>query len=171
MTTKKPDEPPQPPPFQRRIAIAPVQAIGVGVMLLIVAAALLGWLGLAPGEAHAERGALQVQVNYPHILRYKTAMPLEIRLTNTGTAELPAMSLKLDRDYLDDFQDVRLTPEPARITERHVEVALPALPAGQTQQVVAWLEAHERGRRKAALQVSGGGATALDVEWSTLVLP
>lgn len=167
----KDDTPPPPPTFQRRIAIAPVQAVGVGVLLLVVVVAMTGRLGQTPGQLRMERGPLQVQVTYPEIVRFKAAMPLEIRVTNAGSSPLESVSVRLDRDYVDDFQDVRFTPEASRVTDKHVELSLPALAAGETREVVTWLEAHERGRRKARLDVSAGDGAALDMRWSTLVLP
>lgn len=169
--SSKDDIPPPPPAFQRRIAIAPVQAVGVGMLLLVMVAAMLGWLGQTPGELRTERGPLQVRVIYPQTVRFKAAMPLEIRVTNAGSVPLQAVSIRLARDYVDDFQDVRFTPEASGVTDQHVELSLPALAAGETREVVAWLEAHERGRRKARLDVSAGGEPALDMQWSTLVLP
>ena len=44
MASSSKDNPPQPPPFQRRISIAPAQAVGVGVLLAVVVAAL--WTGM-----------------------------------------------------------------------------------------------------------------------------
>lgn len=169
--SSKDDTPPPPPAFQRRITIAPVQAVGVGVLLLVVVVAMLGWLGQTPGELRMERGPLQVRVTYPQTVRFKAAMPLEIRVTNAGSAPLQAVSIRLARDYVNDFQDVRFTPEASRVSDQHVELSLPALAAGETREVVTWLEAHERGRRHAGLDVSAGADVALHMQWSTLVLP
>lgn len=171
MTTPRDAQPPQPPPFKRRIVIAPVQAAGLAVLCLIVAAALTGVLGLRPGEARASNEGLEVQVNYPKILRYKTAMPLEINIRNAGGATLNRIDVQISRDYLEAFQDVRFTPDAREVSDRHFTVSLAGLAAGQSRSVVAWLEAREQGRRQATLQVAADGRPALDLAWSTTVLP
>jgi hypothetical protein len=171
MAKPRDTDPPQPPPFQRKIVIAPVQAVGLSVLCLIVAAALAGLLGQRPGETQASNEGLEVRVSYPEVLRYKTAMPLEINVRNAGSATLNRIDVHIARDYLEAFQDVRLTPDAREISERHFTVSLADLRAGQSRKVVAWLEAHERGRRRAQLQVAADSRPALELDWSTTVLP
>src|SRR5688572_3572602 len=105
MAKSRDTEPPRPPPFQRKVVIAPVQAIGVSVLAAIVVAALVGVLGLRPGETKASGTGLDVQVSYPHIVRYRTSMPLEVNVKNTGSAPLARVEVRVDRKYLDAFQD------------------------------------------------------------------
>lgn len=164
-------DPPQPPHFQRKIVIAPVQAIGVSVLFAIVIAALTGLLGQRPGETQASNGGLEVQVNYPEVLRYKTARPLEINIRNTGSATMNRVDVRIDRAYLDAFQDVRFTPDAREIGARHVTVSLADVPAGESRTVLAWLEAQQRGRQRAHLQIAADSRPALDLDWSTTVLP
>jgi hypothetical protein len=164
-------DPPQPPPFQRKIVIAPVQAIGVSVLAAIVVAALTGVLGQRSGRTQAAGGNLEVRVIYPEVLRYKTAQPLEIDIRNTGSVPVSRVEVRLDRRYLDGFQDVRFTPDAREIGARHVTVSIADVPAGESRTVLAWLQAHERGRRHAHLEVSADSRPALGLDWSTTVLP
>jgi len=165
------DDPPQPPPFQRKVVIAPVQAIGLSVLAAIVIAAMTGVLGQRPGETQASGGGLEVQVSYPEVLRYKTAQPLEINVRNTGSATVNRVDVRIDRGYFDAFEDVRFTPDAREIGARHVTVSLTDVPAGESRTVLAWLEAEERGRKHARLQVAADTGPALDLGWSTTVLP
>lgn len=172
MPTKPRDtHPPQPPPFQRKIIIGRVQAIGVSLLAAIVVAAMTGALGLRPGETQASGGSLEVQVSYPQILRYGTSMPLEVSVRNTGSAALSRVEVRVDRAYLEAFHDVHLTPDAGEISDRHYTVKLANLPPGESRKVVAWLEAHERGRQQARLQVAADTQPALDMDWTTTVLP
>jgi hypothetical protein len=164
-------DPPQPPPFQRKIIIGRVQAIGVGVLCLIVIAAVAGLLGLKPGHARAAGAGLEVEVQYPRILRYKTSLPLEIRIRNTAGQALANVEVQIARPYLDGFQDVHVTPGAREITERHYRVVLDQLPAGETREVVTWLEAQRSGRLPASVRVSIAAQPPLDLHWSTTVLP
>ncbi|WP_280154727.1 hypothetical protein [Piscinibacter sp. XHJ-5] len=164
-------DPPQPPPFQRRILIARVQGIGVGVLCLVVIAALSGLLGLRTGEANASGAGLEVHVKYPRILRYKTSLPLEISIRNAGAQALQNVEVQIGRSYLDNFHDVQVTPDTREITERDYRVVLDRLPAGDTREVVAWLEANRSGQLDASLRVVNGTAPALDMRWTTTVLP
>jgi len=164
-------EPPQPPPFQRRIVISGVQAVGVGALLAVVLAALAGVLGLRPGHAAASDGGLEVQAEFPRILRFRTSLPLAIRVRNAGPVALSRVELRLDRAYLHGFQDVRFTPEPAAITERDVRIVLGDLPAGETREVVASLAARVRGELPGGLQLLAHARGPLELRWSTIVLP
>lgn len=170
-STRHDTGPPPPPPFQRKIVIEPVQAIGVSVLAAIVVAALTGVLGQRPGQAQASGGGLEVRVDYPEVLRYKNAQPLAISIRNAGTAPVRQVEVRLDRSYLDAFEDVRFTPDAREIGARHVTVVLAEVPAGESRTVLAWLEAHERGRLHARLQVAADSRPALDLDWSTTVLP
>ena len=171
MAKPRDTEPPQPPPFQRKIIISRGQAIGVGMLAAIVVAALVGLLGQRSGEAQASGAGLEVRVSYPKILRYKTSLPLEISVRNASSATMGRIELRIARGYLDAFEDVRFTPDVREIGERHYTVSLAALPAGESRTVVAWLEAQERGNRPGHLQVAAEGRAAIDLDWSTLVLP
>jgi hypothetical protein len=171
MAEHRDTDPPQPPPFQRKIIVARVQAIGVSVLAAIVVAALLGLLGLRPGETQAASGGLEVMVSYPKILRYRTSLPLEVSVKNTGHAALSRVDVRFDRAYIEAFQDVRLTPDPGDVSDRHYTVRLANVPPGESRKVVAWLEAHARGPQRARLQVAAESQPALDLDWTTTVLP
>jgi hypothetical protein len=164
-------DPPQPPQFQRKVVIAPVQAIGLSVLAAIVIAALTGVLGQRPGETQASGGGLAVQVSYPQVLRYKTTQPLSINIRNTGSTTVNRVEVRIDRGYFDAFQDVRFTPDAREIGARHVTVSLSDVPAGESRTVLAWLEAEQRGRQHARLQVAADSHPAVDLDWSTTVLP
>ena len=164
-------DPPQPPPFQRRIVIARVQAIGIGVLCLIVIAAIAGLLGLKPGHTKAAGAGLEVEVEYPRILRYKTSLPLQIRIRNTAGQALANVDVQIACSYLEGFQDVQVTPDTREITERHYRVVLDELPAGETREVITWLEAQRSGRLPASLRVGVAAQPPLDLHWTTTVLP
>jgi hypothetical protein len=171
MAKQRDTEPPQPPPFQRRIKIPLPQALGLAALCALVVAALAGLLGLTSGETQASNDGLQVTVSYPKVLRYRTSLPLEIEVRNAGSGALNRVDVRIDRSYLEAFQDVRLTPDAREVGARHVTVSLDGLPAGESRKVVAWLEAHQRGRQPARLQVAADSRPALELDWSTTVLP
>jgi hypothetical protein len=161
-------DPPQPPPFQRKIIIGRVQAIGVGVLCLIVIAAVAGLLGLKPGHARAAGAGLEVEVQYPRILRYKTSLPLEIRIRNTAGQALANVEVQIARPYLDGFQDVHVTPGAREITERHYRVARGGHVArGATQRSPAGERARQhRGPAAAGPALVHDGAALRSPAWT-----
>jgi hypothetical protein len=171
MAHDKDSQPPEPPPFKRRITIGRVQWIGMLILGSIVVSAIVGLLGVRAAEMSTSSGPLQVHVTYPETMRYRTALPLQVSVSNSGGSALSNVVVQIDRDYLDSFEDVRLTPNAHEVTPRHYAVVLPSLPAGETRDVVAQLEAQRSGSLPATLKVAAEGGASLDLRWSTRVLP
>jgi hypothetical protein len=175
MTAKRnepPDrEPPSPPPFERKVAFGRLELIGVPLMAVIPLAALTGLLGQRPGATMVTAPPLELRIKYPEVVRYKTTMPLEVAVSNTGSVRLSDVSVQIDRAYLSRFANVQTTPPVEEVTGRHYKVALPDLQPGETRQVMATLEAAERGRHGGTVVVALGHQPAIEAALTTTVLP
>jgi hypothetical protein len=157
MARDKDSLPPEPPPFKRRITIGTVQWIGMLILGSIVVCAIAGLLGVRAAESSSSSGPLQVHVKYPQTLRYRTSLPLQVSVSNSSGSALSNVVVQIDRDYLDSFENVRLTPDAQEVTPRHYAVVLPSLPAGETRDVVAQLEAQRTGSLPASVKVAADG--------------
>jgi len=164
-------QPPQPPPFQRRIDIPRLQKIGVPLLALIPLAALFGAFGLRANESRVVGEGVTLQVLYPGLLRYKTALPFELTVVNSGAQPLSGVSARIDDAWLSRFSGSGLTPQPDRLTERHAEIALDELPPGGQRKVTGMLEGHDYGRHAGQVSIAVGGRVVAQAELRTVVLP
>jgi hypothetical protein len=164
-------EPPKPPPFQRRISVDPLQRIGVPLLALIPLAALFGAFGQRANEVQAVGDGVTLQVRYPGLLRYKTALPFELTVGNSGTSPLSGVSVRIDDAWLSGFSSTELTPQPDRLTERHAEITIDELPPGARRKVVGMFEGHDYGRHAGQASITVGGRVVAQAELRTVVLP
>lgn len=165
-------QPPQPPPFQRRIQIGWLQVLGVSALALLPLADLVGALGVREQQARAASGPLRLEVRYPDPAHYNGAETLEVRVTNSGPAPVGRMAVRIDSGYLQGFAAPRSTTPPRSITAEHYEFELAPLSPGQTQRLLVALEPKRIGRhdgRVTAAPAEGGESVAVGV--STRVLP
>lgn len=166
-----PSQPPEPPPFERRVRIGRLQWIGVPLLALIPLAALFGAFGQRSGSARAAGDGVTLELRYPSLLRYKTALPFELTVHNSGAQPLSQVAVRIDHAWLSCFTRIDLMPQPQRLTERHAEIVIDELPAGAQRKVVGVFEARDRGRHSGQASVAIGGRVVATAELSTVVLP
>jgi multidrug efflux pump subunit AcrA (membrane-fusion protein) len=164
-------QPPQPPPFQRRIRLEGPQKIGVPLLALIPLAALFGAFGLRADEARAVGDGVTLQVRYPALLRRTTALPFELTVVNSGSQPLSGVSARVDRSWLSHFSGTELTPQPDRLTERHAEITIGELAPGAQRKVVGMLQGGDYGRHAGQLSIAVGGRVVTEAPLRTMVLP
>lgn len=130
--TKVP-QPPEPPQIGRRLVFHPLQAIGVPLIMLIPLLALLGVFGRATTEASERAANLEVKVEHPTRMRYKTTETVEIAVRNAGGGPLDSVNVVMDREYLEGFSNVSFTPTADEITDEGYVVELGAIEPGSTR--------------------------------------
>ena len=82
-------------------------------MVLIVAAAMLGFLGLRLGNVAARSGNLEVDVRYATITRAGLPTPFTIEVSTRDGSPLPdRVEVALSSDYFALFDENGLDPEP-----------------------------------------------------------
>jgi hypothetical protein len=164
-------QPPQPPPFQRRIQISAAQLAGIALLLVLPVAALSGLLGTKKREVRASAGALELSARYPSRMHYKTSGSLELRLKNTGAGAIGSATLRLGDSYLQHFADAQFQPQVQRLNEEGVEIDLGELAPGQTRRLRVELRAEDYGTHDGQVSASAQGLPPVALEVSTLVLP
>jgi hypothetical protein len=165
-------QPPAPPQPQPRIRVGRVQAIGVSVLALLPVVALTGLLGERRQHAHHANGDLELQIDYPMVLRFKTSRLLQIGVHNQGRAPLSQLTVQIEQSYLQAFTHLQTTPPMHDVTTLHQQLTLETVPPGQTRRVLVTLEAAHYGRHAGKVRVAdANGREATAVAISTLVLP
>jgi hypothetical protein len=85
----------------------------IAVVVLIVAAAMLGFFGLRLGNVAARDGNLEVDVRYARVTRAGLPTPFTIDVaTRDGTALPDRVEVALSSDYFALFDENGLDPEP-----------------------------------------------------------
>lgn len=166
ITTRKPPEPPR---IERRLTFHPVQAIGVPLIVLIPVLALLGLLGEATARTTVQAGGVEVTVEYPSRMRYKTVGIIEVDVRNSTGMAIENALLTIDRRYLEGFSNITFTPTATAVTHEAFVVALGTVQPGQSQAVTVEVRAERYWLHEGALVVAGPAGSR--AELSTLVLP
>ena len=169
-STKEVPQPPKPPDLGREFELRTVQAIGVGLLAVIVVLAAFGLFGIHRGQAAAEGERFDLEVSYPDRFRYKTSGALDVRLTNNGSQPVGTATVRFDRQYIDSFSGLRFTPSPESITDEYYEVVLMDIAPGRSKRIVVEVEAEEYWRHEGFVEVEANGET-LRVDLSTFVFP
>jgi hypothetical protein len=138
---------PEPPPCERRVHLEPLQWLWLGLLLLIPLLAMLGVLGPRAATATVAAGGVELQVRYPSLLRHGMVHPFEVAVRSTLATPLPAVTLHLDRAFIDHFSEVDLTPQPAAVTAASYEIPLGDLRPNETRRVSGYVKGDAYGRR------------------------
>ncbi|HET8985285.1 MAG TPA: hypothetical protein VFN03_05955 [Trueperaceae bacterium] len=139
------------------------QLVGLLLVAAVPVMGVAGVFGTSPTVRVAGDDVVSVSVSYSRIQRYKVRDRLSIVVTNTGTAELAAVEVRLSNAYLLSFSDVTLTPSPDRVDETDHVFALAALQPGQTSTIVAEMQADDYwiSRGTVAWSSAGQGSSAV----------
>lgn len=147
MTRSDEPHPPHAPDTARAFAPAPHHVVGIVVLGMLVFAATAGAFGTTEGTAVAETASLRLSVAYPERTRAKLDHTMRVEVANRGGADLPRVTLRFDRGYLDGFAAVAFTPDVARVTREAYLIELDDVAAGETRLVSVSLRAEERWSR------------------------
>jgi hypothetical protein len=164
-------EPPRPPEIERRIQLSRVQQIGIPLLLLFPILALFGVFGNTLGTATNTSGPIELTVEYPNRTRYQARQAIEIAVRNTTDQALTGVTVNLDRDYLDAFEDVTFTPEVTAITDAAYHVDLTDLPPGDVRYLTVELRPHSYWAHQGTISAGSPEAESTDVEVRTFVFP
>lgn len=167
----KPPQPPEPPEVGRNLGFHLVQAIGVPLLALLPVLALFQVFGTTQGEARASDGPLEVEVRHPGRFRYKTTLPLEVRVRNTGDAALSGVTVSIETDYVDRFSSVSFTPSPQRVSDEAYVVDLGDIPAGESRIVESRVQAERYWGASGRIAVATDGPERAELEVASFVFP
>lgn len=164
-------EPPQPPPFERRIQIPRLQLIGVPLLLILPLLAAFRVFGDTTATARAANDALALQVEYPARYRYKMNAPLNVEVTYLAGTEPVTVTVEFSRPYMDRFSSVSFLPDVAEITPDAYRVEAPNLAAGETRTVAVEIQAEQYWRHRGQVTASLEGESPVSVPLQTWVFP
>lgn len=132
---------PEPPSIGRQFRPAFSQIIGIVILLLIVALALLGVFGTSERRVTVEGGPVRLDASYPDRFRYKTIHAIGVEITNTSSSPLETVTVRFDRDFIDAFSTVTFSPPLTRVTSDAYEIELGDLRAGEMRPASAEVQA------------------------------
>ena len=87
-----------------------LQLLGLAIIALLPALAILGVFGPSAGEARAVTEDLELHVRYPTRVRLNLAERIEVRIRNPGPHPLENVTVTFSADYLAGFSQLLFTP-------------------------------------------------------------
>jgi hypothetical protein len=168
---KQTAQPPQPPEIERRIQFHRTQLIGVPIIMLVALLGLSGLFGPAFDTESATGPQLEMQVEHPTRVRYRTGSPLEIMVRNVSAQDIPRVTVSISAGYISNFAEAQFLPEADEITEEVYKVDLSNVGAGETRQVNVDLRADLVGNHTGEVIAEPEGGEATRASISTFIFP
>lgn len=149
----------------------------VGLVASLVLAAMFGWLGVSEVVTSEEAGGYRLEVSHASVTRPGLATPFSMTVRRVDGADLPGIvTLSLDPDYLEMFDENGLDPTPAsaHATESRLVWTF-EVPEGEEELAVAFdarLEPAVQARRQpGSVSVLIDGRAVVSTDFYTVVLP
>jgi hypothetical protein len=142
-------------------------------VLLVLIAALLGYLGMKKGTVSAAGGGYQLQLVYPRIARAGLDVPWELTITHPGGFDGPVV-VEVTGAYFDIFESQGTTPEPTdETTDGDWDRMTFAKPVGDTLTVDLdiYVQPASQIGRSGTARVVDHGAPAASLDFHTWLLP
>jgi hypothetical protein len=168
---KESGQPPQPPEVERRLQFHREQLIGVPIIMLLPVLALLGLFGPTFGTESASGSQIEMQVEHPTRVRYKTIIPLEITVRNVSAQDMPTVTVSISADYIANFTEAQFVPEADEITEEAYKIELSNVGAGESRQVNVGLRPDLIGNHTGEIVAEPEGGEATRASIGTFILP
>lgn len=167
----QPPTPPEAPIQDKRWLFYRYQLVGIPLMFLIVVAATLGVFGKSQSTVTGNHELAEVTIDHVSRFRFKMIGPLDLTVENTSSQPLPAVRVRIDRDYLEQFSTVTFTPEPTFLTREWAVFDLGDLAAGDSTVIAGEIQAESFGRHTGEVEVTADGMEPVVKTISTLSLP
>ena len=164
-------DPPQPPPFQRKLQFHRVQLIGVPLLMILPILGLFGLFGETFSTVQAENEQLAMQVEYATRYRYKMINDMLVTITNLSDQSPVTVTVEFGRSYIDQFSTVTFTPSAERITGEVYEVELKEMEAGATQVVEVELQGERYWHHTGIISASIPGGEPVQLSVGTTIYP
>jgi hypothetical protein len=152
-----------------------LRAATVAGLLLLVAVAATGWLGVRTTVARVDAQGVDVSVEHARIARPGLSAPVVITIRSRGDLLPETLIVEVPTDYLAAYEVHAVHPAPARESSDGVRVQWEmTVPAGSTVTsvlVAARIDAAASGRRSGDLRVHLEGRASLSVPLDTWLLP
>jgi hypothetical protein len=169
--TQEDPQPPQPPQITRQIRVAPLQKVGVPLLLLVPLLAILGLFDESLTTVSASNSHLSIQVEHVTRTRNGQHNPISIRITNLSSQSPVTATVYIDRAYLDHFSDRQFTPQATRLTDTVYEVVLPDLQARETRAIAVESQVEDPGWHTGIISATVSGGEPVQVTVRTFIFP
>jgi hypothetical protein len=171
--SKDSPEPPQPKEIERRVSFYSLQAVGIPILALIPIAALFGLFDSSNGSLEATGQGIRLQVAYPKRLRFETNKPVVIMVWNDTGQAIPKATLKISRQYIDEFERAEFTPDADSATDEAYLFELRDLKPGEPQKVGGRLEFDhlKTGMHAGEISVSINDRNVVSADFKTFLFP
>ena len=168
---KETAQPPQPPEVERRLQFDRTQLIGVPIIMLVAVLGFSGLFGPAFDTESAAGSQLELLVEHPTRVHYKTNTPLEITVRNVSAQDMTTVTVSISAGYIANFAEARFVPEADEITEEAYKIELSNVGAGEARQVNVDLRPDLIGNHTGEIvaEPEGGEATRLSI--GTFICP
>jgi hypothetical protein len=168
--TDEQPQPPQAPSIARRLVIPRGHAIGQASIVLVVVLALAGVFGQAQGGAETGTDEIEVSVEYPARIRYRTLATLELTI-EAADRPVEDVSVAIDSAYLDAFSEVTFLPEAVAASQLRTVIPVGTIGAHEDRVVSGELWAERYWLHEGWLEVSTAEGPVARLRLGTLVLP
>jgi hypothetical protein len=169
---ERPDEGvPQPPPFERKLQIAPLQRIGIPLLALLPLLALFGVFGEGMTSKQASNEEVAIQVDYVSRYRYRMQDTMTVAVTNLSKQPEATLIVTFDRDYLEHFSDISFVPDIKQVTDVAYEVELAGMKSGETRLVNVEMKGEHYWTQDGTVSASLSGGQPVSVAVSTTIFP
>jgi hypothetical protein len=148
-----------------------LQAIGMPLLMLLPILALLGGFDERFTAANASGATVEMQVDYPVHLRYRTSQSIGVRLHNISEQPIPAITVRFGRTFMDQFSHIVFMPNVDTITEETYEVEIRDVPPGATRYVTVEIQGERYGRHRGVITAEPESGEEVQVQVETLIFP
>ena len=162
---------PQPPEMKRRVAIYPMQLVGMTLIILIPVLALLGFFGQVEARASAASESFTVLAEYPERSRHRLFEVVTITITNVSPQAYDTVTVGISESYVASFAEVAFDIEVDRITPEAYVFELTDVQPGDSRIIGIELRADQYGQRDGFVHVSAPDAESVELAISTFVFP
>jgi hypothetical protein len=110
-------EPPQPPEYERKLKFYPYQLIGIPLLFLIPILALFGVFGETSTVIQSEANGIELEIHYANRVLFQGLDGTEIHVRNATETVIPALTISIEKAFLDNYSDIAFTPDVEEIND------------------------------------------------------
>jgi hypothetical protein len=165
------DDLPQPPPFQPKLRIAPLQLIGIPLLALLPLLALFGVFGESLTTKRATSLDVAVEVTYVARYRYGMNHSISVSVTKLSERSPATVTVAFDPAYIEHFSEVNFVPSAERLSRDGFVVELGAIESGETKFVMVEMQSEHYWAQNGVITVSPASGEPVTVTVSTMTFP
>lgn len=143
------------------------QWIGLPLLFLIPALALLGVFGSQNKKIEFSGEALEGSIEYPEKLRFGQSEFVRLEIKNPNDSAISNLTIAFDKKYIEEFAENSFTPE----VQSNYEVKNVEIPANESESFEVRVKAGPPGSHSGKITIRNNKKEFLSKEISTYVFP